>query len=135
MNVWLNFLIDSLAFGATFIYGSTGEIIKLNQEKRSHLTVSGILEGAFTLLHYLAFYSADYIHLPGRHVSFASVFCQCSLIQFYVYRLLGLFRQHRYRIKREHSVLLPEFKVYRFLEVRILIDLYLYRYLLVGNCD
>ena len=27
MNIWLNFLIDSLAFGATFMYGSTGEII------------------------------------------------------------------------------------------------------------
>ena len=27
MNVWLNFLIDSLAFGATFMYGSTGEIL------------------------------------------------------------------------------------------------------------
>ena len=27
MSIWLNFLIDSLAFGATFMYGSTGEII------------------------------------------------------------------------------------------------------------
>ena len=27
MNIWLNFLIDSLAFGAVFMYGSTGEIL------------------------------------------------------------------------------------------------------------
>ena len=27
MNIWLDFFIDSLAFGATFMYGSTGEII------------------------------------------------------------------------------------------------------------
>lgn len=36
MNIWLNFLIDSLAFGATFIYGSTGEIIS---EKAGHLNL------------------------------------------------------------------------------------------------
>ena len=36
MNIWLNFLIDSLAFGATFIYGSTGEIIT---EKAGHLNL------------------------------------------------------------------------------------------------
>ncbi len=36
MNVWLNFLIDSLAFGATFMYGSTGEIIT---EKAGHLNL------------------------------------------------------------------------------------------------
>lgn len=36
MNVWLNFLIDSLAFGATFMYGSTGEIIT---EKSGHLNL------------------------------------------------------------------------------------------------
>lgn len=36
MNVWLNFLVDSLAFGATFIYGSTGEIIT---EKSGHLNL------------------------------------------------------------------------------------------------
>ena len=36
MNVWLNFLIDSLAFGATFIYGSTGEILT---EKAGHLNL------------------------------------------------------------------------------------------------
>ena len=36
MNVWLNFLIDSLAFGATFIYGSTGEILT---EKSGHLNL------------------------------------------------------------------------------------------------
>lgn len=36
MNVWLNFLIDSLAFGATFVYGSTGEILT---EKAGHLNL------------------------------------------------------------------------------------------------
>ena len=36
MNVWLSFLIDSLAFGATFMYGSTGEIIT---EKAGHLNL------------------------------------------------------------------------------------------------
>ena len=36
MNTWLNFLIDSLAFGATFIYGSTGEILT---EKAGHLNL------------------------------------------------------------------------------------------------
>ena len=36
MNIWLNFLIDSLAFGATFMYGSTGEIIT---EKSGHLNL------------------------------------------------------------------------------------------------
>lgn len=36
MNIWLNFLIDSLAFGATFMYGSTGEIIT---EKGGHLNL------------------------------------------------------------------------------------------------
>ena len=36
MNSWLNFLIDSLAFGATFMYGSTGEIIT---EKGGHLNL------------------------------------------------------------------------------------------------
>lgn len=36
MNMWLNFLIDSLAFGATFIYGSTGEILT---EKAGHLNL------------------------------------------------------------------------------------------------
>ncbi len=36
MNSWLNFLIDSLAFGATFMYGSTGEIIT---EKAGHLNL------------------------------------------------------------------------------------------------
>lgn len=33
---WLNFLIDSLAFGATFIFGSTGEILT---EKSGHLNL------------------------------------------------------------------------------------------------
>lgn len=33
---WLNFFIESLAFGATFIYGSTGEIIT---EKSGHLNL------------------------------------------------------------------------------------------------
>jgi simple sugar transport system permease protein len=36
VNSWLNFLIDSLAFGATFMYGSTGEIIT---EKAGHLNL------------------------------------------------------------------------------------------------
>lgn len=36
MNVWLNFLIDSLAFGAVFMYGSTGEILT---EKSGHLNL------------------------------------------------------------------------------------------------
>ena len=36
MNSWLNFLIDSLAFGATFMYGSTGEILT---EKAGHLNL------------------------------------------------------------------------------------------------
>ena len=36
MNVWLSFLIDSLAFGATFMYGSTGEILT---EKAGHLNL------------------------------------------------------------------------------------------------
>ena len=36
MNIWLNFLVDSLAFGATFMYGSTGEIIT---EKGGHLNL------------------------------------------------------------------------------------------------
>ena len=36
MNIWLNFLIDSLAFGAVFIYGSTGEILT---EKAGHLNL------------------------------------------------------------------------------------------------
>jgi len=33
---WLNFIIDSLTFGATFMYGSTGEIIT---EKSGHLNL------------------------------------------------------------------------------------------------
>lgn len=36
MNSWLAFLIDSVAFGAVFIYGSTGEIIT---EKAGHLNL------------------------------------------------------------------------------------------------
>lgn len=36
MNMWLNFLIDSLAFGAVFMYGSTGEIVT---EKGGHLNL------------------------------------------------------------------------------------------------
>ena len=36
MNVWLNFLIESLAFGAVFMYGSTGEILT---EKAGHLNL------------------------------------------------------------------------------------------------
>lgn len=36
MNIWLNFLLDSLAFGAVFVYGSTGEILT---EKAGHLNL------------------------------------------------------------------------------------------------
>ncbi len=36
MNIWLNFLVDSIAFGATFMYGSTGEILT---EKAGHLNL------------------------------------------------------------------------------------------------
>jgi len=36
MNIWVSFLIDSLAFGATFMYGSTGEILT---EKAGHLNL------------------------------------------------------------------------------------------------
>ena len=36
MNAWLSYLIDSLAFGATFIYGCTGEILT---EKAGHLNL------------------------------------------------------------------------------------------------
>ncbi len=36
MNIWLNFLLDSLAFGMTFVYGSTGEILT---EKAGHLNL------------------------------------------------------------------------------------------------
>ena len=36
MNIWLNFLVDSLAFGAPFMYGSTGEILT---EKAGHLNL------------------------------------------------------------------------------------------------
>ena len=35
-STWIGFLIDSLAFGATFVYGSTGEIIT---EKAGHLNL------------------------------------------------------------------------------------------------
>ena len=36
MNVWVDFLITSLAFGAVFMYGSTGEILT---EKAGHLNL------------------------------------------------------------------------------------------------
>ena len=36
MNIWLSYLIDSVAFGVTFMYGSTGEIIT---EKAGHLNL------------------------------------------------------------------------------------------------
>ena len=36
MNTWLNFLLDSLAFGATLMYGSVGEILT---EKSGHLNL------------------------------------------------------------------------------------------------
>ena len=36
MNVWIGFLLDSLAFGMIFVYGSTGEILT---EKAGHLNL------------------------------------------------------------------------------------------------
>lgn len=36
MNMWVDFLLDSLAFGAVFMYGSTGEIFT---EKAGHLNL------------------------------------------------------------------------------------------------
>ena len=36
MNPWVDFLLDSLGFGATFMYGSTGEILT---EKAGHLNL------------------------------------------------------------------------------------------------
>ena len=36
MSGWLNFLVDSIAFGAVFMYGSTGEILT---EKSGHLNL------------------------------------------------------------------------------------------------
>ena len=36
MNIWVKYLIDSLAFGAVFMYGSTGEILT---EKAGHLNL------------------------------------------------------------------------------------------------
>ena len=36
MGIWIGFLVDSLAFGATFVYGSTGEILT---EKAGHLNL------------------------------------------------------------------------------------------------
>lgn len=36
MNIWLDFVLDSLAFGGTFMYGSTGEILT---EKAGHLNL------------------------------------------------------------------------------------------------
>ncbi len=42
MNIWLNFLIDSLAFGATFMYGSTGEIIS-EKAGQLNLGIPGVM--------------------------------------------------------------------------------------------
>jgi len=42
MNIWLNFLIDSLAFGATFVYGSTGEIL-MERAGLLNLGIPGIM--------------------------------------------------------------------------------------------
>ena len=36
MNIWLNFAINAMAFGTTFVYGSTGEILT---EKSGHLNL------------------------------------------------------------------------------------------------
>ena len=41
MNVWLNFLVDSLAFGATFIYGSTGKLLRKRAD--TNLGIPGIM--------------------------------------------------------------------------------------------
>ena len=68
MNIWLNFLIDSLAFGATFMYGSTGEILT---EKAGHLNlgIPGIMcmggAGGCLILN-LIVYSSD-IHPLQAH--------------------------------------------------------------------
>lgn len=57
MSIWLKFFIDSLAFGATFIYGSTGEIIT---EKSGHLNlgIPGTMcmggAGGCLVLHFIA---------------------------------------------------------------------------------
>lgn len=42
MSVWLNFLIDSLAFGATFMYGSTGEILS-EKAGQLNLGIPGVM--------------------------------------------------------------------------------------------
>ena len=42
MSIWLNFLIDSLAFGATFMYGSTGEILS-EKAGQLNLGIPGVM--------------------------------------------------------------------------------------------
>ena len=42
MNIWLNFVIDALAFGAVFIYGSTGEILT-EKSGQLNLGIPGIM--------------------------------------------------------------------------------------------
>ncbi len=42
MIIWVNFLIDSLAFGATFMYGSTGEILS-EKAGQLNLGIPGVM--------------------------------------------------------------------------------------------
>lgn len=42
MSIWLNFLVDSLAFGATFMYGSTGEILS-EKAGQLNLGIPGVM--------------------------------------------------------------------------------------------
>lgn len=42
MSIWLNFLVDSLAFGATFMYGSTGEIVS-EKAGQLNLGIPGVM--------------------------------------------------------------------------------------------
>ena len=42
MNIWLNFFIDAIAFGAVFIYGSTGEILT-EKSGQLNLGIPGIM--------------------------------------------------------------------------------------------
>ena len=42
MSIWVNFLIDSLAFGATFMYGSTGEILS-EKAGQLNLGIPGVM--------------------------------------------------------------------------------------------
>ena len=76
MNIWLNFLIDSLAFGATFIYGSTGEILT---EKAGHLNlgIPGIMcmggAGGCVMLNMIG-----KSNLPGALVVVLGILCSVA---------------------------------------------------------